>query len=376
VGAHFPRDTRATSLLSGRGLPATPALSAIQDRLAPDTLLIEYHAFDDEVVGWAVDRGHARMERIPFRTALLAAHVRRFVRAVADPTTEPVVRASAAEPLEELLGRFAPEIERHERIVVVPHGPLAGLPFQALPFGGVDLSGRVGTTSISYLPAASTAPLPDAPPPWTGPSAPALVVGAPAYDAAHGLRGLPGAAVEAEVIAALRGTKALLGVAADLTSVCTGLRNARIAHLATHGLLREQAPYSAELALAGDDSLTVPDLMGLDTTLDLAVLSACDSGRGRATAAGDLIGLTRALLRKRHAGADCVAVADGRPARLPDDGAVPPRAARRRDVPGPAACKRPGGRDGRSAGPQPGGGGRGVRDAAGDGRRRRIGWAA
>jgi CHAT domain-containing protein len=36
--------------------------------------------------------------------------------------------------------------------------------------------------------------------------------------------------------------------------------------------------------------------MGLDTTVELAVLSACDSGRGRATAAGDVIGLTRALM--------------------------------------------------------------------------------
>jgi CHAT domain-containing protein len=67
-------------------------------------------------------------------------------------------------------------------------------------------------------------------------------------------------------------------------------------HLATHGLLREAAPYSAELALAGTESLTVPDLMGTDTAIDLAVLSACDSGRGRATAAGDVIGLTRALM--------------------------------------------------------------------------------
>lgn len=72
--------------------------------------------------------------------------------------------------------------------------------------------------------------------------------------------------------------------------------NAHVVHLATHGLLREAAPYSAELALAGDASLTVPDLMGLDTTIDLAVLSACDSGRCRATAAGDLIGLMGALM--------------------------------------------------------------------------------
>jgi CHAT domain-containing protein len=67
-------------------------------------------------------------------------------------------------------------------------------------------------------------------------------------------------------------------------------------HLATHGLFREGAPYSAELTLAGEASLTIPDLTGLDTPTELVVLSACDSGRGRATAAGDLIGLSRALI--------------------------------------------------------------------------------
>ena len=89
----------APTLLSGRDLPVTPPLAEIQDRLVPDTLLLEYHAFDDEVVGWAVDRGHARMERIPIRTALLGAHVRRFVRALADPTSEPAEWAAEAEPL-------------------------------------------------------------------------------------------------------------------------------------------------------------------------------------------------------------------------------------------------------------------------------------
>jgi CHAT domain-containing protein len=74
------------------------------------------------------------------------------------------------------------------------------------------------------------------------------------------------------------------------------LEQARVAHLATHGVLREGAPYSCELTLAGTASLTVPDLVGMRGSVDLAVLSACDSGRGRATAAGDLIGLTRALL--------------------------------------------------------------------------------
>jgi CHAT domain-containing protein len=40
----------------------------------------------------------------------------------------------------------------------------------------------------------------------------------------------------------------------------------------------------------------VPDLARLGTTIDLAVLSACDSGRGPRGAGGDVVGLTRSLL--------------------------------------------------------------------------------
>jgi CHAT domain-containing protein len=55
------------------------------------------------------------------------------------------------------------------------------------------------------------------------------------------------------------------------------LSGARFVHLATHGSLWEGSPYRTELALAGVDSLTVPDLVGAETAIDVAVLSACDS---------------------------------------------------------------------------------------------------
>jgi CHAT domain-containing protein len=148
---------------------------------------------------------------------------------------------------------------------------------------------------VSYLPAASVLTR-DPAPPRVGPDAPILIVGNPAYAPHRGLPALDGAEVEARAIGALRDARPLVGDQAGWAAVRPGLESASVAHLATHGLMREGAPYSAELALAGDESVTVPDLAGLRTSIDLAVLSACDSGRGRATAAGDLIGLARALL--------------------------------------------------------------------------------
>ena len=124
------------------------------------------------------------------------------------------------------------------------------------------------------------APPPDAPARQVGADAPALVLGDPAYTPGR-LARLPGAGVEAAVIGRARGVGALVGDKAEREPVLEALRSARVAHLATHGLLVEAAPYSAELALAGTDSLTVPDLMGTARTPPSTSPSSA-----RATAAG------------------------------------------------------------------------------------------
>ncbi len=58
----------------------------------------------------------------------------------------------------------------------------------------------------------------------------------------------------------------------------------------------ERAPNRSFLALAGHDELTVAGIMGLDLAADLVVLSACHTGRGTATAGGDIVGLVRAAV--------------------------------------------------------------------------------
>jgi CHAT domain-containing protein len=286
AAAHGPLDR-------WRRTAVTPPLAEVQRRLAPGTLLLQYHVFDDELVGWAVTRDSARVLVRSCPTVALTAQVRRFHRALARPqSAEPGQAVLGRELADLLLVPFDADLQAADRVLVVPHGPLAVLPFHVLPWAG-DVLGAART--VSYLPAASVLSR-DPAPPRVGVDAPTLVVGDPAYAPHRGLSRLAGAAVEAQAVGSLRGTRPLIAEEAGWDAVRPGLEVARVAHLATHGLLREGAPYSAELALAGDASVTVPDLAGLDTTIDLAVLSACDSGRGRATAAGDLVGLSRSLL--------------------------------------------------------------------------------
>ena len=73
-----------------------------------------------------------------------------------------------------------------------------------------------------------------------------------------------------------------------------------VLHLATHGVLDSAAPLRSHVMLtpgpAGEDGmLEAEEIMDLSLRVDLVVLSACESGRGRIATGEGLIGLSWAL---------------------------------------------------------------------------------
>lgn len=124
------------------------------------------------------------------------------------------------------------------------------------------------------------------------------------------LEDLPGAEREAMVVAKLLQTEAITGGRATKSEVLRRLGDARLVHLATHGLLddlkAQGMPGAIALAPAPPDDglLTAAEIQGLKLSADLVVLSACDTGRGRITGDG-VIGLSRAFI---SAGAPSVMV--------------------------------------------------------------------
>ena len=115
------------------------------------------------------------------------------------------------------------------------------------------------------------------------------------------LKPLPGAEQEAISIANLLNTKALTGKEATKTAILPQLSQAKIIHLATHGLLGDfqglGVPGAIALAPSGNDNglLTANEILDLKLNAELVVLSACDTGRGRITGDG-VIGLSRSLI--------------------------------------------------------------------------------
>ncbi|MEG3834024.1 CHAT domain-containing tetratricopeptide repeat protein [Microcoleus sp. Z1_C3] len=115
------------------------------------------------------------------------------------------------------------------------------------------------------------------------------------------LRSLPGAEREAIEIAKLFKTKAIIGDAATKKNIAQQMTEARIIHLATHGLLDDftgaEIPGAIALAPSGEDNglLTAGEILQMQLNAELVVLSACNTGRGRLTGDG-VTGLSRSLI--------------------------------------------------------------------------------
>ena len=114
---------------------------------------------------------------------------------------------------------------------------------------------------------------------------------------------LPEAEQEVKALARLYGTtrsKIYIGAEAREDRVKSEASRARILHFATHGVLNNVSPMYSHLALAeggtGEDGLLEAwELMQLDLQADLAVLSACETARGRIGAGEGMIGFSWAM---------------------------------------------------------------------------------
>jgi len=126
----------------------------------------------------------------------------------------------------------------------------------------------------------------------------AVVVGDPAFGGV--LQQLPGARMEARQVAEMYAVTPLIGGDATPFSVRQSVGNGvGILHLATHGRFDANYPLRSALYFAGADGraqeLTAADLFEAPIAADVVVLSACETGAGRAEAGDDFLGLVRSF---------------------------------------------------------------------------------
>ncbi len=264
----------------------------VQPYLPANTVLLEYFIADGEILVFVVTANsvtaHAlacQQTQVQQLLQLWQVNLNRVPRSTASQTVKLIANAKVLlQRLYTLLiGPISACLTPHQRLIIVPHGPLHYLPFHALFDGERYLLEQY---ELSYLPGASLLRYcREVKPASSG----AFIYG-------HSLQGkLPNTLYEATMIATILGESVTLEAATDVAQLQSQMAACRIIHLATHGDFRADNPLFSGLVI-GDGWLTTLDIFNLRLQASLVTLSACQTGRNVIQGGDELAGLMKAFL--------------------------------------------------------------------------------
>lgn len=199
-------------------------------------------------------------------------------------------------------------LDRARRVVIVTDGALALVPFDALGVGGRLMVERA---PLSYVPTAATFMLATSRPRWLAPWEPQIEAFAagPTGEEQETSEGegaaLPAAAGEARAVAGQLGGHAriYIGAANRKSYLADGAGHAPMLHLATHAVADTSALEQSRIEFTGGPAGGTPEYLFLKEAyalrldgVELAVLSACDTARGRMVRGEGIQSFSRAFL--------------------------------------------------------------------------------
>lgn len=310
--AEVDRFQTELGLRHGERLPdvAHPQVDLASMLTSPDVAVVSYAVGPEATLAFAATRdakGTITVDavRIPIRKEELIARVENVVASIANRRLDYAKGARAMYDL--LVARVAHHVGARSTLCIVPDGVLWELPFHAL----LDAAGEPMIARHAMFYAPSLTMLRDARRPVEPRAASLLAFGNPEFDPRvtrerATLRGvdlgpLPDTSYEVRQIARLYARHAVYtGAAAAEKRFKEEAPRHRVLHLATHGVLQDQWPLFSAVLLAptdGEDGVVeAREILELELDADLAVLSACDTARGRIGAGEGIIGMSWALM--------------------------------------------------------------------------------
>jgi CHAT domain-containing protein len=278
----------------GNGEAIALDAATLQTMLRPDEVVVAYHSLPDRLMAWVLSNEGVR--EVPLPVAIKRADLVRLVDAYRDALIKLNPNASqVGEKIGALL--LAPlDIPSGKRMIIVPHGPLHYLPFQALRLDGQYLIER---NPMSIAPSISIAAKLAERTPTV--SAQLVAFGNPTIDP-NVADPLPGA--EREVHALSRqfpGATLFFKEQANKTNFEANAPKAPLLHIAAHAMADTLDPLHSKVLLADENGqpnyLEAKDVLGMDLKgTALIALSACESGLGRVEDGDEVLGFTRSFL--------------------------------------------------------------------------------
>ena len=277
----------------GNGEAVALDAATLQAMLKADEVVVAYHALPDRLVAWVLSSEGVREATLP--VAVKRADLARLVDAYRDALINLKPATDVGDKIGTLL--LAPlDIPAGKRIIIVPHGPLHYLPFQALRLDGQYLIER---NPISIAPSISIAARLAERTPTV--AAQLVAFGNPTInpDVADPL---PGAEREVHALSQqFPGATLFFKEQANKTNFQGSAPTARLLHVAAHAVADTLDPLHSKVLLADENGqpnyLEAKDVMGMDLKgTALIALSACESGLGRVEDGDEVLGFTRSFL--------------------------------------------------------------------------------
>jgi len=263
----------------------------IQQFLDKDVGLLVYYVLPEETIAWWLTKNRIHVQRIPLNRLTLQAETLEYRRRIQN--LEPLLDQSK-QLYQQLIAPFAADMDKKQVIGIVPHGNLHYLSFATLHSGDAYL---IDKKPLFYLPSASILR-------YTlsrrhrVSNKKVLALGNP--DVKNPELALPFAEQEVNAIHwSFPDTTVLTGKQATEHWLTQHINEFGIIHIASHGEFDPVNPLFSALKLSPseqyDGDLRASEIFSFHINADLVLLSACQTGLGRISLGGDVVGLNRSF---------------------------------------------------------------------------------